>query len=202
MHRAFAAVIEQTLNIRLRMHPEAADNLSELRHKTIGLKITTLDLPIFFVPDTTVKPAQMRVRTALTAEPTTWIRGSVVNLVKAARTGRYAGVHLEISGDIGAGEIFQHVLRQAQLDWEELLAQVIGDISAYQVGENVRATGRWVRHVAGSVAFSAGEYLCEETDLAVNAWHIRRFIDQVDQLRDDVSRLSMRLSQLQEHHRW
>ena len=90
---------------------------------------------------------------------------------------------------------------RAEIDWEELLAQAIGDLSAHQVGENVRAASRWMRHVADSVALSAGEYLREESGLLADAWHVRRFVDQVDRLRDDVSRLSLRLSRLHERRR-
>ncbi len=200
-HRAFASIAERMINTRLRMNPEVAANLYELSEKMIGLEITTLGLRTFFTPDTESEPLRIRVEASSQSEPTTWIRGSIVNLIKMTREGHRSGAQLEISGDIGAGETFQHILREAELDWEELLAQFVGDIPAHQVGKGANAINRCTRRAINSVAFSAGEYLREEIDLAVDARQINKFIDQVDRLRDDVSRLVARVDRLRGKHR-
>ena len=189
---ALVALGQRMLDTGFAMNPEAARQLHELQDIVIGVEITDIQCQLFFTPHCD----RIQISTSAKHEPNTWIRSSVVNLLKARRANPGDGVNIEVSGDVAAGQTFQHILQSIDFDWEELLAMYLGDIAAHRIGQGVKAVNRQLRRSFDSLAFSTGEYLREEAGLAADADQIRQFIADVDQLRDDIERLSVRLQHL------
>ena len=187
---AVAMMAESVLNVRLDMNPDAADQLRGLDGKVIRFEMTTPALVLFFIP----LGGRLTVLTAVDREPDVRVRGSALNLAKAMRSLPGSGIHLEIHGDVEVGQSFQHVLRQAEFDWEEFLAPCFGDVVTHRLAETACAVRRRASAVSTSLAVAAGEYLREETDLAVSRNELACFVNEVDCLRDDVDRLEARLT--------
>src|SRR6185369_12060407 len=59
--------------------------------------------------------------------PHVTLRGSVPVFARLARTGIAAG-DLQVSGDIELGSRFRRILEDIDLDWEEPLSRVLGDV--------------------------------------------------------------------------
>src|SRR5205823_5418445 len=66
---------------------------------------------------------------------------------------------LTLRGDIELGQRFQRVLRQFKPDWEEGLAQIVGDVAAHQVGLFARTFLRWGTDAARTLGRDAADYL-------------------------------------------
>ncbi len=188
--RRAAALVERALNAWLATDPEAARKLSELEGVVIGLEVTTFPLELFFLP----AAGRVRVAAEVEREPHTWIRGGVFDLMKLGLGGRRpgAGARLVIAGDVAAGHAFQHVLKAGDFDWEELLAQRLGDVAAHELARGARAGGRWARRSVEALNVALGEYLQEEAQWVAGAHEVSDFIRGVDALRDRVERLEIR----------
>jgi ubiquinone biosynthesis accessory factor UbiJ len=72
---------------------------------------------------------------------------------------------------------------------------VIGDPFAHQVGNRVRAAGRWGQKTRDP-DHGLQEYLQEEAGLLPTRYEIEAFLSQVDILRDDVERVEARIERL------
>jgi ubiquinone biosynthesis accessory factor UbiJ len=103
---------------------------------------------------------------------------------------------VEISGDTALAQDFSAALARLNVDWEEQLAQVIGDPFARQVGNRVREAEHWSRRTSASMTANLTEYLQEERRLLPTRYEVEAFLNQVDTVRDDVERLAARIEQL------
>ena len=186
------AIGQRVLDTGLRMNPHVVGELSELKDVVIGVEVTDIQWQLFFV----TQGQRLEIMTAADCEPDTWIKSDIRNLIKARYATPGDGLQLEISGDVSAGQSFQHILKAIEFDWEELLAGYLGDIAAHRVGQGVRGVNRWLQRTGNSLAFSTGEYLREEIQIAADREQIKQFISAVDELRDDVERLAARVQRL------
>jgi ubiquinone biosynthesis protein UbiJ len=114
----------------------------------------------------------------------------------ALRTG---GVRIE--GDAEVAEKFRDLLAEAQPDFEEELARVIGDVGARRIANVARDLFDWGRKAAGSFAGSVVEYLQEEGRDVPTRVEVDEFLEGVDRLRDDTERLEAKLARLEAERR-
>jgi ubiquinone biosynthesis protein UbiJ len=126
-----------------------------------------------------------------------WIKatpGSLISL--AASGGRAVAGQLEMSGDGETAARFQEFFRGLSPDWEEGLTRVFGDVLGVQIARGLRGGGELVRQAGYSLSRNVSDYLREESRQLVSQPELDEFLDQVDDLRDDVERLEARVRRL------
>ena len=111
--------------------------------------------------------------------------------------GALRGGGVRIEGDAEVAQRFRELLAQAQPDFEEELARVIGDVAARQVANFARGFLDWGRKAAGSFTGSVVEYLQEEGRDVPTRVEVDEFLEGVDRLRDAAERLEARLARLE-----
>ena len=108
---------------------------------------------------------------------------------------RKGGVRIE--GDAEVAQKFRDLLAEAQPDFEEELARVIGDVGARRIANVARDVFDWGRKAAGSFAGNVAEYLQEEGRDVPARVEVDEFLEGVDRLRNDAERLEARLARLE-----
>jgi ubiquinone biosynthesis protein UbiJ len=83
-----------------------------------------------------------------------------------------------------------------EIDWEEHLSRVVGDVIAHQIGNAVRGAARWFDQSAKSLLADAGEYVRFEANQVPSAAELDRFRQDVDALRQRVDALDERVRRL------
>lgn len=114
---------------------------------------------------------------------------------KAEGALRKGGVRIE--GDAEVAQKFRELLEEAQPDFEEELAHVLGDVAARRVANVARGLFDWGRKAAGSFSGSVVEYLQEEGRDVPTRVEVDEFLEGVDRLRDDAERMEARLARLE-----
>jgi ubiquinone biosynthesis protein UbiJ len=114
---------------------------------------------------------------------------------RAQGTLRSGGVRIE--GDAEVAQKFRDLLEQAQPDFEEELARVIGDVAAHRLANVARDVLGWGRKAAGSFTGSVVEYLQEEGRDLPTRVEVDEYLEGVDRLRDDTERLEAKLARLE-----
>ena len=134
-------------------------------------------------------------------EPDAVLAGSPLSLARLGLDGDPQNVirsgQVRITGDEEIAADFQALLDLVSPDWEEELAQLIGDIPAHQAGRAARRAGGWLRAAGNSLSRSLGEYLTEESRSVVAQPEIEAFSADVDELAAAVDRAEARLRLLQ-----
>ena len=101
-----------------------------------------------------------------------------------------------IDGDTELAAVMGRVLRNMSWEFEEDLSQLIGDIPAHQLAEFGRSAVSEVRKQSINVAEMFAEYWQEEQPMIAKKRHVRQFMQDVEDLRDDLDRLEKRLGKL------
>lgn len=193
----FAAAVETACNAALALDPEVRARLGALSDKVIAVELSGLGLRLYFLPH-----AQgVQVLGHYDGEADTLLRGAPLSLLRLALSPApsdelFAG-GAELRGDTATGEAFQDILRALRLDWEELLARLVGDEFAHQAGRAARAVHTQARHTAQTLEADVREYLIEEAGVLVNRHEVDTFLDAVDAVRSDADRLEARLHRLE-----
>ena len=194
---AALASLEQLLNQAIRLDPEAPARLVPLHGRVIRLELVGLGLSILLIPE----PGGMQLLSRFEGEPDCTLRGTPLDLARM-RSSRESADQLfsgavEIEGDSGLARQFGEFLSALDIDWEEQLSRLTGDVIAHEVGNLARGLFSWGRQLRRTSGMNLQEYLQEELRLLPSRNEIESFLADVDQLRDDVERLSARLDRLQ-----
>jgi ubiquinone biosynthesis protein UbiJ len=107
-----------------------------------------------------------------------------------------AQTQINIEGDTELATTLAKVLRGIKWDYEEDLSQVLGDISANKISEFGQHAVRTAKQQSINLTEMLTEYWQEEQPLIAKKRHVEKFVQEVDQLRDDTARLEKRLAKL------
>ncbi len=192
------APLEITINRYLRMDPDAFTVLTSLEGKVIGIEFRGFDVAFFLK----VGKGAIHVLGDYEGEPDTRLVGTPIALTKLGLSsqggdGLFAG-DVEIRGDIETGRRFKRFLDGIDIDWEEQLSHLVGDVIAHQVGNAVRGAVAWGRQAVDTISQDAAEYLQEESRDLPRPEEVEAFLGDVDVLRADADRLAARVKRLQE----
>jgi ubiquinone biosynthesis protein UbiJ len=191
------AALESMCNRALRMDPEAIAAVEALAGKILALELTPASLTLYLIPG----PGGLQLAGACPGEPDTRIRGTPLAFARLGLSHCVADGDVEISGDVALGRQLQAILGRLDLDWEELLARLTGDLLAHQVGNATRAAADWGRRSADALARDLSEYLHYEVGQVPPRREVEGFLDAVDRLRTDADRLETRVASLAVAHR-
>jgi len=190
------AALEKALNHCLQMDPETLAQVTRLEGKVVELEVLGVGKSIYLVPTAD----GLRVQSVFEGESDVTIKGGVFSLARLGLSENPASVFgdgVEMQGDAQLGRKVQHILDSLDLDWEEQLSRLSGDVIAHQLGNTVRDLFSWGGKAAETLGRDAAEYFQEESrDLVVKP-ELDQFLDQVDTLRSDVDRLAQRVKRLQ-----
>jgi len=191
------AGLEVAINRYLAMDSASLARLGELSGKVIAVELRGLNLTLSMAPHS----GGIQLLQDFAGTPDTVISGTPLALVRVGiggdRAALFAG-EAEIRGDVPLGQRFEAVLREIDIDWEEQLSQLVGDVAAHQVGNLVRDTLAWGAKSADTLRRDLGEYLQEESGQLPRPAEVQAFMAGVDTLRDDTARLEARIRRLQD----
>ncbi len=189
-------LIESGGNWLLRLDPESVRRMRELQGVVVCLEIEGLHQRLYLMP----KEDGIAIRRGHEGPADVTLSGSPVTIAQLGLRGIQGKIFqdgkLTIEGDVELGQRFQNVLSQIDLDWEEFVARILGDVPARQLGNLLRGFGDWQRSARTTALQNASEYLQEEARLLAPASLVSQFTAAVDELRSAVDRLEQRVQRL------
>ena len=183
----------------LDLDPETRDALAEFSGKAVDVEIAgagTVRLRIDGGRVRVEPPDEARA-----ADVT--IRGAPFSLLRFALAGErerealLLGGGVGLRGDVALAARLQRIAARMDLDFEEALAQRIGDAPAHELFRGMRGLGGWMCEAGAALLADASEYLRYETAMTPRREEAGRFAQEVDDLRDDVERLEARVLRLE-----
>lgn len=100
-----------------------------------------------------------------------------------------------VGGDTALTREILYVAQNLRWDIEEDLSHIFGDIAAHRMVRAAEAVTGWQRDSAASLTRAAAAYWTEERPLLTARRDVERFVQEVDNLRDDVARIEKRIEQ-------
>ncbi|MCK8515283.1 SCP2 sterol-binding domain-containing protein [Methylonatrum kenyense] len=193
--------LASSLNRLLAIDSESRQRLERLNDRWIAIHLSAPTLSLHLtVEDATLQLAAGASDDA-TRVPDAVISGNALALLALARDPEAGGNAVRFSGDLGVIRDLRSLLAGTEIDWEEQLARMLGDLPAHRLGETGRAARRWLRQARSQYAGALTDYLTEEQALLPSRWQVEDFLDDVDRLRADADRLEARLRRLERRRR-
>lgn len=198
LQQAALAVLETAINQTLQLDEHATQKLQPLLGSIIGIELKGIGMLIYFRTD-----AQgVQLQGFLEGEPDCLIRGTPIGLIKMSidskqTSGLFTG-EVEIIGDVELGQKMKRVLDSIEIDWEEHLSHIVGDVLAYHLANSAKRGKQWFSEATSQVASSITDFLQYEQENVPVPEEVYEFINSTDKFRDDTARLAARVNRLQE----
>jgi ubiquinone biosynthesis protein UbiJ len=196
MSMALTAALETAINAYLQMDPDTREKLAQLADKVIAIELVDTGITLFCLP----QAAGMTIMTQYQGEADTTISGRPLSLARLSVMNdtqvMFAG-EVTIRGDVELGQRFKKLLENMDIDWEEHLARVAGDVIAHKTGHAIRELAAWWRNNRERSQENGREYLQQEIQVIPDQEEAEAFYHDVEALRDDVARLAARIARLE-----
>lgn len=191
--------LESIINRYLRLDPECGARMATLSGRCIGIELRGLDLQLFIYPG----EQGIRLSDQLDGdtEPDTTLRGTPLGMArlglgKNTEKTLFSG-EVSIAGDVETGQAFKAILDNMDIDWEEQLSKLTGDVIAHQLSRTAKRAGQVLRHSRRTLQQDIGEYLQEELRLLPSRIETENFSAAVTRISMDADRLAARVKRLQ-----
>jgi len=190
-------LLEGAINRYLALDSTSLARMGALQGRVIGLDITGIGLRLYVLPGAD----GVQILHHYEGEPDALLRGTPAAFARLAVGDDASAVlfagDVRIVGDTELGQRFKAVLDGMEVDWEEQLSRVMGDVAAHQLARGARGVGAWARSSAASLRQDVSEYLQEEARLVPTTLEVEEYLEQVDGVRSDADRLEARIARLE-----
>jgi ubiquinone biosynthesis protein UbiJ len=193
-----ATFLERLLNQALRLDKTSAQSFGLLSGKVIDIELTDLGLHFIVLPDR----EDLIVLSHYEGDIDAHIRSTPLSLLRYlldSTTDLTEYPEITFQGNFNIAQQFLRTVQGLNIDWEDALAQWVGDIPAHQVGTLVQNSQKYVQEVAHTLQLNLSEFLQEESRTLPAPAEMAIFLNSVDALRDDLERLEQRVRRLQKH---
>lgn len=188
-------VIEKILNSYLQLDAETPQRLAALAGKVIAIKFhyPTVTLYYLITKDgiRLVEQYDNKVDVMLETSPLDFLRLSVSH-----GTASIIATQIKVIGDTETAQQFKELFANLEIDWEEQLSHVTGDFIAHQIGNFFHMITTWAKQSKDILSQDLADYLHEEARLIPSREELQDFFAEIDQLRDSVDRLELRINRL------
>lgn len=192
----FVKPFQIAINRYLDYDPEVPKQLVKMQGKVVELHFQQLEFSLFIV----ITADGLDIRDEFENEADTKISGSplalaMMGLHESSTSSLFSG-DVVIQGDSELGGQFQTFLENIEVDWEEPLSKITGDVVANQLGNAVRDLSAWIQETTKTNGLNVSEYFREEQHLLPSRFEVNKFKKGVDELRLSVDRLEAKVQRL------
>jgi len=189
--------LESAINRYLRLDPDTCVRMAALTGCCIGIELRGLDMTLFVFPG----EHGIRIEGQFEGEPDTILRGTPLGMARlglgsSTEKTLFSG-DVAIDGNVETGQAFKSILDEIDIDWEDQLSKLTGDVIAHQLGNAARHARKILRHGRSTLLKDADEYLHEELRVLPARIETDNFSVEVSRITMDTDRLAARIKRLQ-----
>jgi ubiquinone biosynthesis protein UbiJ len=190
----------RALNLALAKDPGALRKLHALRDCVLEIHLRNLDLSLFVVSHRQKLEVLTRYPESTPSHCTVRLSGSVSALLalrdQSARARQFRSGALGLSGDAVRIQQIIQLVEALDIDWEGLLADMLGDIPAHALGTGLRRSWQWGQQVRRNLWRDLEEYLKFELRLLPTRPGAIQQFQAIEQLHQATERLDARAREL------
>ncbi|GAA3929595.1 ubiquinone biosynthesis accessory factor UbiJ [Litoribacillus peritrichatus] len=205
---ATLALIEGVINQALALDEVTLSKLARLegKHLSFGLKQPNVAIGVQLLNDgvrlSSIPENEPDFPKTDLSIPDLSIKGTTSDFIRLALAddinGALFGSDIEINGDEQLAQKIMTIALELNIDWEYVLAKVTGDVIAHQIGQSIRASGKWLQKTHQSMTQNLEEYIHHELRTLPHASEIDYYCELVTHLRLQTDRLNARISNLEQ----
>jgi len=189
---AALGALEFAVNGALALDPETLRRLGQLEGRVVAVELREPTMQLFLAPH----GGGLRLMGWFDGTADTTLSGGAASFLKLARGGSLASGEITIRGDVELGREFQRIFATLDLELEEHLSRLTGDVIAHELGNLARGFTAWTQRAGETLRRSTRDYLQEESGILPTRVEVEAFTRAVEALRADADRLEARLKHL------
>ena len=193
---AAIAGLESAINMALRYDPGTRAALKKIQGQILAVQSTAPPFTFFLQTcDDDRETLRLFSDHDHQCSPTTHLRGPLTAIAALAMTDSMtlANSGVEVMGSTAFLSDLQRILGQLDIDWEDALNQLIGELPGHQAAEHIRRVVDWTHQRARSGKRLLSEYLTEELRSLPAKPELKQFYAAVDEVRMQVDRLEQKI---------
>ncbi len=193
---AARAALETSLNTALRFDPGTRLALARLEGQTLQITSTAPRFDLYF----SFCEEGVAVLELGDDGATTRLQGSLPALavLAASPSSTLSDSGVEVFGNTGLLSQLRIILTNLDIDWEEPVSLVLGNVAGHQAANTARTLVDWCKSRTKTSAQLLGEYLTEEIRCLPTVVELQGYYSEVDELRLASDRLTARLDLIRE----
>ena len=188
--------LEGAINHMMARSEKSLDDCAKLSGSSFSVQFREFNYCITFLPNA----SGMQLLDRYNGEADVTVKGSVpafVRMLIEQQQLQSMRGSVEVQGDVLLAQRYAELLGGLDLDWEDELAKIVGDVAAHQVGRFARGFLSFGKRAAQSFTQDSADYLREESKDLLHPAEMEDFVSGVEQLCDEVDHLQIRLQRLQ-----
>jgi len=195
LNQLSATAIQSIARRLLNLDVESQKQLNQFEGKTVQIKIDDLQLEYNFSFLNGLLFVSDKTDALITATINGNLNAFLSALVAEHSSDAVFKGQLNFSGDVNTAKQFQAFAQSLNIDWQEPLAQLLGDPVGHTIASGITKLSEWLIETGKTVRADIGEYLQEESRATPSESEQQHFFQQVDQLRSRTDRLNARFNQ-------
>ena len=121
-------------------------------------------------------------------------------LAKKSDQRAMADATIDISGDASLVQDLQMTLESLDIDWQDTLAPILGDLLSNELGQIQSNAQDWGKSAGTSMHRGVRDYLSEEARLVPSELELDSFSNRLDQLRLSIDRVAAKTELLKRRY--
>lgn len=186
------AFINKTINHALSFDDAISQQLKPLINKVIAIHITGIDKTIFCV----FKENTIDIRDHYEGSVNAALSGGPFSLLAILLKKDLNVTGVSIKGEIATAQQAKNFAEALDIDWEDLLANKIGDSPAYYVHKIGRRLKTYFGKQRQEFQANLADYLKDEAQCLVSPEEVNNLYHEIDECRFHVDRLKARIQHL------
>lgn len=195
---ALCAAAESVVNGALRFDPGSRQALGRLEGRVLAVEVTRPAMRFYLLPH----GDGLAIHSHHDGEADSCIKGSPLALMSLLQSERLnlADSGVEVFGGTGLLSELQDIAGNLDIDWEDALGRIIGDVAAHQGANAIRGFSGWLEGRRATFERLLGEYLSEELQTTPARAELEHYYREVDELRLATDRLAARIEALRNNN--
>ncbi len=187
-------LLQQGIDLLLRLDPSTREALVQLDGKVIRFDVTSPDVELTL----SITDDAVRILRHFDGDVDLELKGTLGALL-SLRDGNEALFKgdVKLSGDLEVAQALAGIIAGIDVDAEEWLSKITGDLVAHRMGNAARDFSTWLNRTATGFRENTSDYLQDEVQVVAQASEVEAFSDDVAGLRSDVDRLAARIALLE-----
>lgn len=183
--------IESLINKALAYDPATQAKLAKLSGHVLAIQVTSPEFKVFVMPDMD----GINLMSAWDGDVDARLAGSALALARLPFEDlvslRESGVSLLGKTQLVAD--LSEIIKTLDIDWEEMISRLTGDVVGHQVVNVIRGQVNWWRDRGRSGKRLTHEFLTQEINLLPSRLELAEYYREVDALRFSVDRVQAKL---------
>lgn len=196
MVAGIARTVEKLSATALQYDPGTRNSIKALSGRVLAIEVTQPQFTLYL----TVEQDRIRLPLAVDTVPEASLRGSMTDLIALMSRDSFslADSGVTLQGSAQLVQQWRRVLHRLDIDWEEPLNNLVGDLAGHPLAQGLRGLAGKMHRDTRNLPVYLADYLTDELQLLVRHDEAELFFDDINQLRSATDRLEARLHRLRQ----